>query len=473
MIPQARTDLNRRRSRLHAAVFALLLAFATFAVVLSLSGPELARTLQKTPLPARLGMLALTVGFAALAWERDRDLRRLGRALERQQILIASSENRLKVVEALLDAGERLGAPLLTDDVLKVILEAAVDLADAAGGRIELHDGDRSDGLALSRSHSIGEMTSLGVRVALATRDRTLATLELFSREEDGPLERMEIEGVERFAVHAAGALNKALTLAEHRTSLAQMRTSALVKSRFLATVSHELMTPLTPILGYSSTMDNHWIRLSDEQKREFVKTIRDQAGRLSLQLQRLLDAARVEIGGITPHPVPHDVRDSVTEAVRFVPERVRRRVALTLPHHSVKAEIDPFVVREVVSNLVDNALRYSEGRVVVMLETHPYFVSFEISDSGPGIDPESLEMLLSPTKRLEPGPVGGTGLGLHIVHSLVSDHGGTVEIESDDSGTVVAVRLPRAPDIRMRSSRTAEGRSSARISPEPPKPSR
>lgn len=446
-------------------MLALLVTFAAFAVAISLLGPELAGALQRTPLPARLGVLALTVGFAALAWERDREFRRLGRAFERQQILIASSENRLKVVEALLDAGERLGAPLLTDDVLKVILEAAVDLADAAGGRIELHNGERSEGLAISRSHSIGGTSPLVAEVALRARGRTLATLELFNREEEGPFGRMEIEAVERFAVHAAGALNKALALADHRASLAQMRTSSLVKSRFLATVSHELMTPLTPILGYSSTMDNHWIRLSDEQKREFVKTIREQAGRLSLQLQRLLDAARVEIGGISLHRVSHDVRVPVTESVRFVPDRLRSRIHLTLPHDSVKAEIDPFVVREAVSNLVDNALQYSEGQVDVTVKAHPYFIDFKVSDSGPGIDPESLEMLLSPEKRLEPGALGGMGLGLHIVHSLVSDHGGTVEIESDDSGTVVAVRLPRAPNIQMRSSRTAGERSSGRRS--------
>ncbi|MGH2746301.1 MAG: sensor histidine kinase [Actinomycetota bacterium] len=458
MIPQARADLKRRRSRLQAAVFALLLTFAAFAVALSFLGPELAGALQRTPLSARLGVLALTIGFAALVWESDRELGRLSRALERQQILIAASENRLKVVEALLDAGERLGAPLLTDDVLRVILEAAVDLADAAGGRIELHNEDQPDGLAISRSHSIGESTSLGARVSLFARGRALATLELFGRFEEGPFEPMKIEAVERFAVHAAEALSKALTLAEHRASLAQMKMASLVKSRFLATVSHELMTPLTPILGYSSTIDNHWARLSDEQKQEFVRIIRDQAARLSLHLQRLLDAARLEIGGITPHRVPHDVRDSVTEALRLIPERLGHRVELKLPPHPVKAEVDPFVVREVVSNLVDNALRYSTGQIVITLKAHPYFISMQVADSGPGIDPESLDMLLSPAKRLEPRDAGGMGLGLHIVHSLVSDHGGTVEIESDDTGTVVAVRLPRAPEILMRSSRTAGG---------------
>jgi signal transduction histidine kinase len=460
VIPQARANLNRRRSRLQAGVFALLLAFAAFAVALSFLGPELAGALQKTPLSARLGVLALTIGFAALVWESDRELSRLSRALERLQLLIASSENRLKVIEALLDAGERLGAPLLTDDVLKVILEAAVDLVDATGGRIELHDGDRPDGLAISRSHSIGERTSLGARVALSARGRVLATLELFGRAEEGRFAPIKLEAVERFAAHAAEALSKALTLAEHRASLAQMRTASLVKSRFLATVSHELMTPLTPILGYSSTIDNHWGRLSEEQKREFVRIIRDQATRLSLQLQRLLDAARVEIGGITPHRVPHDVRDSVTEAVRLIPERLRQRVELDLPPRSVKAEIDPFVVREVLVNLVDNALRYSEGQIAITLKAHPYFISFQVSDSGPGIDSETLEMLLSPAKRLEPGGAGGMGLGLHIVHSLVSDHGGTVDIESGDLGTVVVVRLPRAPEVLMRSSRTAGGGS-------------
>lgn len=463
MIPQAKADLNRRRSRLQVAVFVVLLAFAVFAVVLSFLGPELAGTLQKTPLPARIGVLLLTIGFAALVWESDRELGRLGRALERQHVLIASSENRLKVVEALLDAGERLGAPLLADDVLKVILEAAVDLVDADGGRIELHDGDRPDGLAITRSHSIGEATSHGATVALVEGSRTLATLELFAHPSRGPFGPMEMEAVNRFSAHAAEALNKALTLAEQRASLAQMRTASLVKSRFLATVSHELMTPLTPILGYSSTIDTHWSRLSDEQRREFVRIIRDQAARLSLHLQRILDAARLEIEGITPHPVPHDVRRSVAEAVRLVPERLRSRVEFTPPDHSLEAEIDPFIIREVVSNLVDNALRYSDGQIRISLEVHPYFISFMVSDSGPGIDPETLETLLSASKRLEPGATGGMGLGLHVVNSLVSDHGGTVDIETGDEGTLVTVRLPRAPEIRMRSSRTAGGRSGDR----------
>jgi len=451
--PLDSADIERRRSSLLRYVAVLLAAFAALAVTLTALGPDLLDVLHVTPAAARLGVLALTGGFLALVLERERELKRLSDVAERQRTLVTSFRNRLAVLESLLEAHDRLNAPLMVPDVLEVLLDAALELAGAEGGTVSaVAAGDEDDDIVVSRRHSVSVAPDsvppgdvLDIPLIAAGRRVGMLTLSRPFRNDD----EMSLEIVGQFAERAANALDRALLVAQERASVAYLRAANLVKSRFLQTVSHELRTPLTSIMGYARTLERHWDRLDDETKLEFARAVVKQGGKLKLLVERILDAAKVELEGVTVRRIRHDVRRSLGRALRRFDEDAAR-IQLAVPTHPVEGEIDPFVVEQTVVNLVDNSLRYTNGPVDVSLDQYRSTVVITVRDRGPGIDAARLELITRPLYRIDEVK-GGTGLGLHIAQTLVADHAGTLEITSDPSGTVARVSLPRFTRGRAR----------------------
>lgn len=432
----------------------LLGAFASFSVGLSFLGPDHLGSLQVTPLGARIGILGLTVGFVALVLERERQLSRLGEIGERQRLLTEAFRNRLEVLESLLEAGDRLNAPLMVPDVMDVLLEAAIDLVGAEGGVVTAaSDEDDEDEVAVARRHSVsidpasippGDMLD----VALVSSGRRVGTLTLTRpfRHDDAMTESL----LAQFADRAATALDHAQLVEHERASVAYLRAANLVKSRFLQTVSHELRTPLTSIMGYALTLQRHWDDLDDRAKIECAHAIGDQSGKLKLLVERILDAARVELEGVTVRRVDHDVRRSIGRAVKRFKGQEEGRLEVALPAAAVHAEVDPFVVEQTTLNLVDNALRYTTGPVRVSLDGYKSTIVITVRDEGPGMDQAKLELVTRPLYGLDTVK-SGTGLGLHIVRTLVADHGGRLKIRSEASGTTVEVSLPRRASTRKK----------------------
>ncbi|MEA2453165.1 MAG: two-component system, OmpR family, sensor histidine kinase KdpD [Actinomycetota bacterium] len=452
-------EIQRRRSRLLASVSVLLGAFALLSVVLSSLDPDILAPLQLTPGAARWGILALTAGFVALVIERDRSLNAHAQLTERYRDASIGLQNRLDVLSSLLDAGDRLNAPLMIQDVLDVVLDAAIDLVGAEGGAVRTFDDDVGE-VSVARRHAVVvnpaalEIVEM-VDLPLVVDGVEIGMLQLaLPRGADDP-DLMEV--LERFTDGAARALERAHVMAKDRASVAYLRAANVVKSRFLQTVSHELRTPLTSIIGYSSTLEHHWERLPDETKLEFARSIQEQGGRLKMLVERILEAARVELEGVTVHRVVHDVRRSVERACAGLPYD-EARLDVALPASEVTGEIDPFVVEQAVQNLVDNALRYTKGRVRLSLDSYRNSIVISVTDEGPGMDPVDLRLVKEPLVRVDENIQSGTGLGLHIVATLVADHGGRFEISSSGNGTQAQVTLPRggAVAVSQRHTRSA-----------------
>jgi K+-sensing histidine kinase KdpD len=447
--PLTTADIDRRRSRLLGSVFVLLAAFASLSVCLSFLGSDVLSPLQLTPTAARLGLLALTAGFVALVFERDRALRRLAAQRERQQLLTSALKNRLDVLESLLDAGDRLNAPLSVPDVMDVLLACAIELAGAEGGGVTALDAGDGD-ISVARRHSVAvDPSALAITEVvdypLEVNGDRVGTLSLalpFDR--DDPVIS---ELLAAFGTRAAVALRRAQVMSGDRASLAYLQAANVVKSRFLQTVSHELRTPLTSIVGYSSTLERHWERLPDKMRREFTRSINEQGGRLKMLVERILEAARVELEGVTVRPVVHDVRRSVERALAEFSHDVER-VHMAVPDRPVTGEVDPFVVEQVVQNLVDNGLRYTSGLVRVSLDVYRSTVVIGVTDEGPGMADADLKLVVEPLFRIDENVNSGTGLGLHIVRTLVADHGGRLDIASGRDGTNVQVSLPRSVHV-------------------------
>lgn len=447
MVQVTSADIENRRGRLLGAVFLVLAAFASLSVLLTFLGPDFLAPLQLTPSAARWGVFVLTVGFIALVWEKERQFRQWSEVITDQRILLAAFDNRLKVIENLLETGDRLNAPLALDDVLEVVLEAAVELVDADGGCIDfIEDGDNELSLAFSHSTKEGGGFDRSRSVALPLVDGHTALGWLHLTPGDGASEFSEgtMSALERFSVQASNALSKARILARERAAVAYREAANIVKSRFLATLSHELRTPLTSMLGFSMTLTQHWDRLTEDEKQEFLAEVKKQGGHMAGLLERLLEAARIEIEGVVVHPVRHDVRRSVRRALLPFVSTSNNRLVVNLPDEELIGEVDAFVVDQVVSNLVDNSLRYTDGKVFVSVREQGGSILLSVIDEGSGLHDEKLRRVLDPLRWDDDEVKDGTGLGLHIVGTFVDSHGGDVSVVSDSVGTTISVQLPR-----------------------------
>jgi len=218
-------------------------------------------------------------------------------------------------------------------------------------------------------------------------------------------------------------------------------------KSAFLAAMSHDLRTPLNAILGYTELLKED---LADPEARPGPEQLDDLsrvagAGRHLLGLvDDVLDLARVEAGAVD---IEHDwidgaeLLEQIADTVRLRASARRMQLTVTVDGHPVYS--DARRVRQVLTNLVSNAVKYAvEGRVQLVQRGH----SFHVVDDGPGLDDAQLQSIFQPFHRLQAGG-SGVGLGLAISRRLAEALGGTLEAGRDGTGTRFTLSLPAPPD--------------------------
>jgi signal transduction histidine kinase len=217
----------------------------------------------------------------------------------------------------------------------------------------------------------------------------------------------------------------------------------------FMSIVSHELRTPVAGVLGFLQTTADHWNIMSSDEQRQAVERALANARRLHLFSQEILDTARLDRGRLVGDLEVIDLRGeldaSVATARTLSPERL---IALWMPDEPVWVKADPNRLRQVFSNLEDNALSHSPGSspVTVRMEIEGDVVAVHVADEGPGIPPQEMERIFERFVRGRGTTVAGTGLGLHIARQIVDGHGGTISVANGTGrGATFTVRLPLA----------------------------
>ncbi|MGI9077672.1 MAG: ATP-binding protein [Gemmatimonadaceae bacterium] len=252
----------------------------------------------------------------------------------------------------------------------------------------------------------------------------------------------------------------RARALSEGRAVLAVLDLSAqrrleMIRRDFVANVSHELKTPLTVISGFAETLATD--QLPAAQQTYFARAILASARRMQRLVEDLLDLSRIESGGWKPNPVELDAVTVFEEVITlYHTEAVEKRVALALNVDPQASKIfaDPTALRQVLSNLVENALRHTppEGTVTLHTGTAADGMWIGVRDNGTGIAPEHLSRIFERFYRVDSGRAresGGTGLGLAIVRHLVEGHGGHVAAESTlGRGTTVMAFFRHRPEV-------------------------
>ncbi len=213
-------------------------------------------------------------------------------------------------------------------------------------------------------------------------------------------------------------------------------------RSDLVATVAHELRSPLTGVKGFVTTLLSKWDRLNDEQKKLMLTTVSTDAERLSRLITELLDVARIDTGRLSLYPREVDIVPVVERVVASVSAGTSRTIATA--HEAPAADVfaDPDKLVQVVTNLVDNAVRHGEGAVTVRTGAGPLGLRVTVDDQGEGI-PEALRDRVF-TKFWKHGAQGGSGLGMYIANGLVRAHRGELTItDAPGGGARIVVDWP------------------------------
>lgn len=217
-------------------------------------------------------------------------------------------------------------------------------------------------------------------------------------------------------------------------TKLRQLET---MRKDFVANASHELKTPLTSIRGFLETLLDGAYE-DRETTKKFLTIINQEAERLNYLVADILDLSKLESGETEINKRPVDLKDLFSEIVVSVGNRLKEKQLVL--EEQIEANLiwgDEELLREVILNLLDNAIKYTHegGRILIGSRETDEGTEVFVSDNGIGIPKESLPRLFERFYRVDKGrsrAMGGTGLGLSIVKHIVERHGGTVSVESE-----------------------------------------
>jgi PAS domain S-box-containing protein len=250
---------------------------------------------------------------------------------------------------------------------------------------------------------------------------------------------------------------------------VSQQRAEEKQRGDFISTASHEMRTPVAAIEGYLALALNDKVATIDNRARDYLEKAHTSTQHLGQLFQDLLTSAKAEDGRLTSHPAPVELGsflESLTNDLRFAAEKkglfmdfvsgnsntINARVSeggerVIRPLYYVY--VDPDRLREVITNLFDNAVKYTpEGKVTIGLTGNDQVVQCSVQDTGPGIPADDLPHLFQKFYRVDNSAtrtIGGTGLGLFICRKIVELYGGRIWVESEvDKGSSFYINLPR-----------------------------
>ena len=294
------------------------------------------------------------------------------------------------------------------------------------------------------------ELLQLGLRsrvlAPLQVGPKTIGMLGLV-RAEEHAFVPAELELVSLLGRLVATAVQNIRSYEAERNNADELRRLSALRADFVSLVSHELRSPVAAVIGAARTLQGRWRELTPEQGEAFLALIGDETSRLATLIDDVLDTSRIEAGTFSFTFSDVDLAELLRDVVAGA-ELAQDEVALTtevatLP--SVRGDRER--LRQVIQNLVDNAVKYSSAgeRVRVRASADDGHVLIDVVDEGPGIAPEDHELIFQKFGRSSGGNAKpGTGLGLFIARSIAEAHGGSLGVQSvPQSGSVFRLELP------------------------------
>src|SRR3954454_4469538 len=295
------------------------------------------------------------------------------------------------------------------------------------------------------------DLVAIGVRSRVAAPllvgARAIGLISL-GRAEANAFEVHEIELVSLLGRLAASAVQNMRAYDSERRTVEKLRRLSALRADFVSLVSHELRSPMAAVIGSARTLQQRWRQLSPDQRASFLALIADETNRLATLVSDVVDTSRIDAGTFAFTFGEVEVGTIVTEAVAAsvvgqdeVP--VVAKVAAPLP----PVRGDAGRLRQVVSNLIENAVKHSPAGMPVEVAATAVNgrVLIDVSDRGPGIAADEQGLIFEQFGRASSAAgKPGTGLGLYLARSIVDAHGGTLAVESAPGhGARFTIALP------------------------------
>jgi signal transduction histidine kinase len=418
-------------------------------------------------------------GQARAAEARAAEAERLRDELGRRVDVLEATSRAARALSSSLDLDAAFGAFVRELRGVLRFDRAAILFVDAGGARVMATAGVGADdylppGSAIGLADSVlDDVVDRGVTVyredisdrlypqeqglyELGVRSRVLAPLQLggraigalaISRTEPSSFAPGEVELVTLLGRLVATAVQNLRTYEAERATVEELRRLSALRADFVSLVSHELRSPMAAVIGSSRTLQQRWRELRPEQREAFLAVIADETTRLSALVGDVLDTSQIEAGtfgyAFTEVDLAGVVRESVAAAGIGQDEI---RLTSQLPPDLPGVTGDATRLRQLVDNLISNAIKYSDsgGEVRVEARVDNGQVVVRVSDNGPGIAHEHHAQIFEKFGRVVGTTRPGTGLGLFLSRSFAEAHGGSLAVDSaPGEGAVFTLKIP------------------------------
>lgn len=264
------------------------------------------------------------------------------------------------------------------------------------------------------------------------------------------------------FSDHFGIAVTRHKSSVALRAAKTEAELASKAKSEFIANMSHELRTPLNAVIGFSEML-RHKPAEDPQRVREYAGYINEAAEHLLALISSILDVSKIQAGKLQVDR-SHIDPDPIVRSCLLITEIKAREKGITveasLPQGPLSVYADPLRLKQVLINLMSNAVKFTpdNGKVTISVSPRPDEMCIEICDNGVGMSALEIETAMRPFGQVDQGfnkKYEGTGLGLPISAALVGLHGGRLIVESDKGkGTRVTVLLPTSAPGRRRGER-------------------
>jgi len=501
-------SINRRVWSLWVLAFAVILGLTAavptlYLPMLQLLGTEdLDSMWIQNGYTVGVGLAGLVLIFCLFTIHKQRELIRLRTVLDGEERGLQDARARLSEISALFQLSTTLNLQLQLNAILEIIVRRVLSTLKAQQASIMIYNPETSlletrASYGLEAEYALNAKTRMGQGIAgwvaqqqqgvmlgpdasndsfgqhyksnrnitsalslpLRVGDRCVGVLNVNRINHPEPYREHHREMLRMFAEHVGAVIDRAEVmerLSAHARALesTNLHLSEMnrMKDVFLSTASHELKTPLTSVIAYSELLDEHGVTLSTEQRSEFLNRLQGEAKRLLALIDDILDLSRLEIGKLVMRRERLSVNAvalAAVETARALADKHAVTIEVNLEPCVGELEIDEVKTRQVIVNLLVNAIKFSPARGIVTLGTRldDGHVRVEVSDRGPGIDPADtahIFELFGQGVQERDGQTSGLGIGLHLVKRITELHGGHVGVNSVlGQGSTFWVRLP------------------------------
>ncbi len=230
---------------------------------------------------------------------------------------------------------------------------------------------------------------------------------------------------------------------------ITHFRTADEIKATFISIVSHELKTPVALIKGYASTLRRDDARWDKHVVQDSLTVIEEEADRLAKMIEDLLDASRLQAGGLSLNRADVSLPNLAARlAERFQTQTKEHKLLVDFPADFPIILADETRIEQVLSNLISNAIKYApKGEIRISGQVRPEQVIVTVNDEGPGIDPRDMPHIFDRFYRADTAvrKTKGAGLGLFLARAIVEAHGGRIWVDPQPgSGARICFSLPR-----------------------------